>query len=233
MRRDPRDILQHPVALGVTLRVVDLLEMVDVEDHERERLAGRTLPREHRVEMLVERPPVRQTGQGIAAAELCSPHHGLDARLELVLLEGLAEVVVRARAQAAHAIDVLGARRQHDHGHAVGLPDAVERLPAVDARHDDVEQHDVGPELAEDAQAVEPVDGNRDLESALLETVRDHRPLRGAVVDEQHGDRAHGRPSWIATSRASHASITVAASIGPARRSPGAGRTPSMRRACS
>ena len=27
--------------------------------------------------------------------------------------------------------------------------------------------------------------------SALLEAVRDHRPLRGTVVDEQHGDRAH------------------------------------------
>ena len=168
-------------------------------------------------------------------------HDGLDARLQLVLLEGLADVVVGARAQAAHAIDVLGARRQHDHGHAGGLPDAVERLPAVDARHHDVEQHDVGPQLAEHAQAL-AVGRGRDLEAGLLEAVRDHRPLRSAVVDDQHGDRAHGRTTWArpdepesvsAARRASHASISVAASIGPARRSPGSGRAPSMRSACS
>ena len=80
----------------------------------------------------------------------------------------------------------------------------------------------------------------------LSQAMADDRSLRGAVLDEQHGDPAHGRPSLLAAalraggstleraaSLAWHASITVVASTGPARRSAGEDRTRSVRRACS
>jgi len=41
-----------------------------------------------------------QAGQRVSPTELASPHHRLDASLQLILLEGLAEVVVGAGAQA-------------------------------------------------------------------------------------------------------------------------------------
>ena len=92
--RDGGDVAQDMIAGRMSLRVVDALEMIDVEEDERERVSRLRPRREHGVEVLLERASVRQAGQGIPASELGPAHHGVDARLELVLLKRLSDVVV-------------------------------------------------------------------------------------------------------------------------------------------
>ena len=59
-----RHVLQQPVARGVPERVVDGLEVVEVDDHQRDLLAvpGGVHPR---LEALAEREAVRQPGEGV------------------------------------------------------------------------------------------------------------------------------------------------------------------------
>ena len=67
-----------------------------------------------------------------------------DARQELLATEGLRDVVVGARAQAAYLVELVGVRREHDHRCLAQLADAFEHLPAGKARHRDVEDDDIG-----------------------------------------------------------------------------------------
>ena len=64
-------------------------------------------------------------------------------RDELLPAERLHHVVVRAGLQASNALELAAARRQHHDGHLTEIPDALERLPAVQIRHRNVEHHKV------------------------------------------------------------------------------------------
>jgi len=114
-----------------------------------------------------------------------APEHRVDARGELGLAERLADVVVGAAAQAADAVDLGVERGQHDHRHLRDLADQLERLPAVDPRHDHVEQDEVGARLVERAQPGPPVGRGDDEVARALQAVGDDRPLGLAVVDQE------------------------------------------------
>ena len=82
---------------------------------------------------------------------------GPDAKLGFV--DRLGDEVVGARLDRAQPIVAARHRGHHDHRHVAGvgiLPDAPADLVAVHARHDDVEQHEVGaePQLRERFDAV-------------------------------------------------------------------------------
>src|SRR5919197_121565 len=62
----------------------------------------------------------------------------IDPRQELLTAEGLRDVVVRAGAKAPDLVELLGAGGQHQHRDVAQLPDALEHLPPVQARHRDV-----------------------------------------------------------------------------------------------
>src|SRR5699024_8242602 len=73
-RPDPGgDALPHPpehgVALGVAVVVVDLLEVVDVAEQDRERAGAPPGPLDLALELLVPAPTVGQTGQTVLTAE--------------------------------------------------------------------------------------------------------------------------------------------------------------------
>ena len=61
---------EHPVAGRVALRVVDLLELVEVDEHERDRRLPRRRLLEDRLEVLVERAAVAEERQRVAT-RLC------------------------------------------------------------------------------------------------------------------------------------------------------------------
>ena len=107
---------------------------------------------------------------------------------QLLERERLREVVVRAGVEAGDAALHLGAGGQHQHGHAVSLSaDPAAHLQAVDARHQDVEDHGVG--LAVRLEPVERVGAvHRELDLVALELEGPaERVAHGAfVVDDQH-----------------------------------------------
>ena len=81
----------------MTLRVVDRLQLVEVEDHERERPRVATAARNLGVEVLDERTPVEQVRQGIVVRE--EPH-----LLELFRRVQRGRRLVREHAQRLQAL---------------------------------------------------------------------------------------------------------------------------------
>ncbi len=111
---------------------------------------------------------------------------GPDAKLRLV--HRLGDEVVGARLDRAQPIFAARHRGHHDHRHAGGLgilPDAAADLVAVHARHDDVEQHEVGaePQLRECFDAV--ARRFRLVPESLDQRLRD-APGRVVVVDDEN-----------------------------------------------
>src|SRR5690606_29399219 len=106
-------------------------------------------------------------------------HVTLNRAEQLVLRERLRQVLLGADQSPARAVEQAVLARQHDDGrvleHAVVL-DQRAGLIAVQARHHDVDENDVGPVIRDLRQRVETVDRGEHL-AALLREQR----LRGAA----------------------------------------------------
>ena len=127
----------------------------------------------------------------VLAVRASASKQRLDARDQLLPPERLDHVVVRAGLQAAHPLELRTARRQHQHRHVREVPDAVQRLPAVELRHRDVEHDEVGGRLVEGAQPGSSVGSLIDLEPGTLQELG-HEPTNVVVVvDDQDARRVH------------------------------------------
>ena len=84
---------------------------------------------------------------GVATAE-----HGLDPREQLRKIERLDEVVVRPQLEALDAIAGLVARAENDDPARAITGEGATELPAVDARHHQVEDDEVRLVLVDDAE---------------------------------------------------------------------------------
>ena len=124
------------------LAVHDQLERVEVDDQLVEHEAARLL---------------------LVAVARRAAEHRLDPRKHLFHLEGLRDVIVRALLQAGDLIGRLALGRQHDDGRLAVLPDGAEHAPAVHTRHHHVQQHQIGPQLAIEVDALCAVGGDRRL----------------------------------------------------------------------
>jgi hypothetical protein len=127
-----------------------------------------------------------------------APQHGADARHELGRRERLGDIIVGAGIEAAHAIALLAARRQHDDRQVGGDGLAAQLAADLDARHQGqhpVEQDEVGDVLLHRGQHLLAVIGDRDAKARLLEVVAEKLDQRGFVFDDQHArlDRAGRR----------------------------------------
>ena len=144
-----------------------------------DRLAGRGLRLAERVPLVLER----------AALE-----HLRERGLELLLLEGLVQVVDGAQAHGLDDGSGLAHHREHHDRHLGMLgADARERREAVLPRHHHVEQHDVGRGAAlEQRERAAPVLGGVDVEAAQLEQVGHEGPDALGVVDDEN---ARGAPT--------------------------------------
>ena len=128
------DVDQQPVAGRVPVRVVDHLEVVEIEEED-DRRPGRGLVREERVDAFDEQAPVRQPGErvviGLVAELLLEPRKLGQRLLELAVLEGDRRLVGERLEQAQV---VLGEGRPL--GQPVGDEDGADELGLAAQRAD-------------------------------------------------------------------------------------------------
>jgi hypothetical protein len=115
-----------------------------------------------------------------------SPQQRPQAREQLLERERLGQVVVGARLQPGDAVPDALARREHEHRRAVaGVSHAPADLEAVQAGHEDVEQHRVGGRGRLRADGLAPVLRQRDVEALDPEDALQHLTHGRLVVDDQ------------------------------------------------
>ena len=125
---------------------------------------------------------VQLLGSRLVAAPQPGPHAGD----ELLRLERLDDVVVGAGLEPDDDVDGVGAGRQHDDGHAALGADPPAHLHAVEPRKHDVEEHEVGPRLAERGDRLGAVGHMRDLEALVAQHDPQHLGEGEIVVDDQY-----------------------------------------------
>ena len=131
---------------------------------------------------------------GSAATRPAQEH--VDSRHELLAPEGLDHVVVCSGLEAANAFELRVASGQHEDRHVRHLSDPLERRPAVETRHRDIEDHQVGRARIELTEALAPVRGVGNLVSGTLEQ-RAHEPANVVVVVD-HQDPGTGHHVYCA-----------------------------------
>ena len=82
----------------------------------------------------VDRDEAVRVALGLRFAAAPAPEGGVDAGQQLLAPERLGHVVVRAGAQAAHLVELLGPRGQHQDRNVAQLADPLERRPSRRAR---------------------------------------------------------------------------------------------------
>ena len=122
-----------------------------------------------------------------------APKVGFHARQELLATEGLGHIVVRSRLQAAHLLQLGRPRGQHDHGNVAHVSNALERLPAVELGHRDVEEDEIWRRRVERTQALPAVGTLQDLVARPLEELANEATDIGVVVDDEHASSLHTR----------------------------------------
>ena len=132
------------VPLLVSVVVVVRLEIVDIEVEKREGL----LALDAALELLLDRAVSRKPRERIRLFLLEAPVENVpDAEQKLLVRVRLDEVVVRAVLQALYLVRELALRREHDDRNLRRLEilaDAAARLEAVDLRHHEVEEDEIG-----------------------------------------------------------------------------------------
>ncbi len=203
------ELLQHPVAGRVPEGVVDALELIEVEKHQRQRdgvalgalpflrqlsLEGAEVVQTRLVvdhqslfEMLVL---VRQVLDGRLEADqlLTGTEQALDPQVDFLEDERLAQVVVGACAEGLHLGVQVPTRRQHHDRDSAGAGVFLELLrdgDAVDPRHLQVEQNDVRVLLGGDFDSALTVGRFQDLERTRVEPLAGEPSRVRLVVDDE------------------------------------------------
>ncbi len=191
LAQKPSHLCQQLVAHGMTLRIVDLLELVEVQEHERQLVAVAPRLVELGFELLLERAVVSKTGQPVHECEL-------------------ADLLVRAVESSAGCLE-LGRRLQDLAGHPPGEDEEqgrernqrrhLDRLQPVGPAGEDPQQrrperhrHDGrGRDREVEAQADEPE------RVARRRRVRRGCPFGGWIA--RHGDQGRaprrGSPTMV------------------------------------
>ena len=97
---------------------------------------------------------------GARLRRVAAAHHRVDARQQLAEVERLDQVVVGAELEPLDAVAGLVARAEDDDAAVLVAGDGAAHLPAVHARHHQVDDHQVRLELVDRAQPGVPVGGD-------------------------------------------------------------------------
>src|SRR6266550_5181580 len=81
----------------------------------------------------------------------------LDPGQQLLAAEGLHDVVVGARTEDSHLVDLAAPRGEQDYRHVAHVAQALQRLESIELGHREIEDDDVGGFLVEDAERGAPV----------------------------------------------------------------------------
>ena len=180
----PPHRLQQPLAVehdvGTAQEGVEQLELALAQPH---RLAGHAHLAARGVEHdVADGDGGLVPGFGGGAVPVAAAQRGLDARDHLARVERLRDVVVRAHLQPDDLVDVLGARGEHQHGHARLAADGGADLEPVEAGHHQVEQDEVGIDLAEAVERLAAVGCGDDLVAFVAEVEAQQAHDVGFVV---------------------------------------------------
>jgi hypothetical protein len=136
-------------------------------------------------------PPAR----GVTEVAVRPPEQGLDPTHQLAQPERLRQVVVRAELEPDHLVDLVVARRQHQHRCLrAGCPEPAQDLEPVHARQPDVEHDEVRRLVGREVEPFLAALRDRHLVALLLQGVLDPAGDRELVLDDQ--DRGtHGGPT--------------------------------------
>jgi hypothetical protein len=121
-----------------------------------------------------------------------------DRRHELVRLRVLEQVADGAGVERLQdALPVRERREDDDGGFCRLAEEPTGRLDAVEARHLEIHQHDVGFSLSRDAHSLVAVGGDADYLDAVgrPQEVLEPSPHHGVVVRQQHADHGDGTSS--------------------------------------
>src|SRR6185295_13870041 len=102
----------------------------------------------------------------------------------------LGHVVVGAELEADDAVHVVAPGGEHDDRHPARLPDAAQRFDPVDARHHDVEHHDLVSAARREARGALAVLHRGHGKAFALEVLREHAGELDVVVCQEN--RRHG-----------------------------------------
>ena len=171
---------QRLVAAHEPVAVAERLEVVEVDPQ----VAGQ--------------PCQRRLRAHVAGAADDAAH----ARDELLVVEGLGQVVVGAGGEALELVGLQAARRQHDDGDVLGarvLTKAPHQLEAAHARHHHVGDHHVGDLLEDGGERLVAVAGQAHLEAGGTELHLEEPRDGGLVLHDQHaaGDLLGHRRSSV------------------------------------
>ncbi len=119
--------------------------------------------------------------------------HRADPGQELAQREGLGDVVVGSKLEAADAVGFLSPRREHDDRHVdTFLPERATHVPPAHPGHHDVEQDEIGGAAQGERQRLLAVGGRRGLVALEAKIVLEAAHDLGLVVHDQ--DLGHHAP---------------------------------------
>ena len=128
---------------------------------------------------------------------VATAQHGADASQQLGELEGLDEVVVGAELEALDAIAGLVAGAEDDDPARAIAGQRAAELPAVDARHHQVENDEMRLELVDDAKRDVPVGSGAHVEALMAQSERDEVGDALLVIDDEDAGRLTHRFEYM------------------------------------
>ena len=165
-----------------------------------------------------------------AARHLGAPQLGAHAAAELAQAEAvLGDVVVGADLEPEDLVDLLRLRREHDDRDDALGAEAAADLEAVDARHHDVEDHEVEALAGEGLERLLAVARGDDLVALLLEGEAQQLEDRLLVVDQQDARSGLVHRGSSSGRRRAGGRLVAAGVVGPLRgrdEAPGAEAAP-------
>ena len=118
--------------------------------------------------------------------DLAAAEDGVDARHELLHLEGLDQIVVGSHLQTGNAIPHVAFRREHDDGGLALFTDVGADRPAVHDGQHDVQQHHVRRLLVVFLHRLAAVVGTAYLEALFFQIHTDQIGYIAVVLDHQN-----------------------------------------------
>ena len=86
--------------------------------------------------------------------------NSLNSRQQFLHFKGLGEIVIRALLESLHLVVCFALCCEHDHRGLAVLPDGAQDVPAVHHGQHDIEQHQIGPKLPEQVNALSAIGGD-------------------------------------------------------------------------
>ena len=129
--------------------------------------------------------PSQLTGATRLRLVATAPHHGSDARQQLLLAERFDHVVVRAGVQCFHLGALVGLAGENDDRRLRHAPDRAADFHAVETGHGEVQQHQVRALLGEAAQSCVAVVRGHDTMTGPTDQGRNGADHRRLVVNDE------------------------------------------------